>query len=256
MRNSDSGPLVSVIMPAHNVETTIEESVTSVIGQTLADWELLIVDDRSNDQTIEIITHLLSDDSRIRMFETSNEYGPAAARNLAISKAQGRFIAFLDSDDIWLPNKLHVQIEHMQSNELALSYSWFERVDLRGNRSGRVVKVPACLSYSSLLKKNHIGCLTAIYDSSRIGKRYMPDIPVHQDWALWLSILREGRPAGGVNEVLALYRTGNTSSVSGNKFRTAKHKWRIYRELEKLDPFRSAYYLANFAWNGFHQARI
>lgn len=247
---------VSIVMPAHNAEATLDAAVRSVLEQTYHDWELLIVNDRSTDRTAEIIGRVVAEDSRIHGFETRDKYGPAAARNTAIQSATGRFIAFLDSDDLWLPDKLTVQLEHMQLNEFVLSYSWFERIDLSGSRKDRVVQVPSLLKYRDLLKKNHIGCLTAIYDASRIGKRYMPDIRVHQDWALWLSILREGYTAGGVCEVLALYRTGNAQSISSNKFRNVKHKWRIYRDLEQIDPLRSAYYLSHFACAGLLNARI
>lgn len=249
-------PNVSIITPIHNTAELLPLTIDSVIAQSYPDWELLLIDDKSTDSSPSIARSYAATDRRIRLIQLEENSGPAVARNHGIQTAEGRYIAFLDSDDLWLPEKLEIQTRFMEENGLALGYSWFERISFEGGRANRVVPIPTTLTYHELLKKNHIGCLTAIYDSELVGKRLMPEIPVHQDWALWLSILRDGFAAGGVPDVLALYRTGNMSSVSGNKLKTIRHKWHIYRQIEQIGPVKSAFYLSCFAWEGFKRARI
>lgn len=232
-------PVVSIVTPVHNGAAFIRETIASVQAQTMGDWELLVVDDASEDGSAMIIDELAAQDSRIRVFRLESNGGAAVARNTAIEAARGRFIAFLDGDDLWLPHKLDRQLAFMRDNDAAFSYAAYERVDENG-RYLSPVGVPARLRYRDLLKTCYVGCLTAMYDTKVFGKRYMPLIRRRQDYALWLELLREGGTGLGLNEVLGVYRV-RSDSVSSNKASTSLYTWRMYREVEGLSLARSAW---------------
>lgn len=248
--------LVSVVTPAYRAERHVAACIDSVMNQTHHQIEHIVVDDASPDGTWAVIRQYAECDSRIIPLRLMRNSGPAVARNAAITAARGRYIAFLDADDLWLPQKLQRQIAFMQDRHAGLSFSWYERVDEYATRDGRVVHAPAVVRYDDLLKSNHIGCLTAIYDTAVFGKPLMPDVPVHQDWAYWLKLTRSGELAYCVPEVLALYRHGYSATVSSRKIKTFKHKWRVYRELEGIGVFRSLYYLLHLAVRGWLKYRI
>jgi glycosyltransferase involved in cell wall biosynthesis len=238
--------MVSIIMPCFNAEHSIEKSIQSVQSQSYTNWELLITDDNSTDKSVAIVEALMKNDSRIKLFKLSENGGAASARNHSISHALGRYIAFLDSDDSWYPTKLEKQIAHMRSNELTLCYSGYEQ--FRGNNLHKKVTPPTSTSYHELLKTCVIGCLTAIYDSSHCGKRFMPEIRKRQDFALWLGILKEGYKAGGIPEPLAKYQLHG--GMSQNKWRVLSYQWSVYRDLEKLPLHKSLYYFCHYSVNG------
>lgn len=236
-------PLVSIVTPVHNGAAFIRETIASVQAQTRSDWELLVVDDASEDGSAEIVERLVAEDSRIRLFRLERNGGAAVARNAAIEAARGRYIAFLDGDDLWLPHKLDRQLAFMQSHSAAFSYGAYERVDEAG-RSLSPVGVPTQLRYRDLLKTCYVGCLTAMYDTNVFGKRYMPLIRRRQDYALWLELLRDGETALGLNEVLGVYRV-RSGSISSNKASTSLYTWRMYREVEGLSLTHSAWCFAH-----------
>ncbi len=232
-------PLVSVVTPVHNGAAFIRETIASVQAQTWGDWELLVVDDASEDDSAEVVEALAAEDERIRLFRLERNGGAAVARNTAIAAARGRYIAFLDGDDLWLPHKLDRQLAFMREKEAAFSYGAYERVDEKG-RHLSPVGVPDRLRYGELLKTCYVGCLTAMYDTNVFGKRYMPLIRRRQDYALWLDLLRDGETAMGLNEVLGIYRV-RSGSISANKASTSLYTWRMYREVEALSLARSAW---------------
>lgn len=240
--------LVSIIMPHFNTVQYIEASILSVVSQTHIEWEILIIDDASDLEQYERLVDIASFDDRINLIRLDKNSGAAVARNKGIELAKGRYIAFLDSDDVWLPTKLDEQIKFMRSNDVAFSYCSYEKVDEMGNVFG-VVGVPDKVSYSDLLKVCSIGCLTAIYDTQRLGKIYMPLIRKRQDLGLWLSILKKIPYAYAAPGVLARYRV-RSDSISANKRVAAQYTWKLYREVEGLSFFKAIYYFSHYAFNG------
>lgn len=239
---------VTIIMPSYDSEKFIIESVESVLAQTYSKWELIIVDDCSPDDSNRIITKYVDNDSRIKLIKLQKNSGPAVARNTAIEAASGRYIAFLDSDDVWLPNKLEKQIKFMQDNDLAFTYSSYKLVGEDNEDLGLFITKDK-ISYFDMLKTCSVGCLTAIYDTEKIGKQYMPLILKRQDYGLWLKILKLIGETRGILEPLATYRI-RKNSVSSNKVKAAKYQWKIYREIEKLSFLKSLYYFVFYAYNG------
>lgn len=242
--------LVSIITPMYNSERFIEKTIKSVINQTYKNWEMLIIDDGSNDLSVSIVKSLAKKDERIKIVGRINNKGAANARNFGINKSSGRFLAFLDSDDIWFSQKLEEQISFMKSNKSALSYSSYQKIDEYDNSFGFVHIKNLKPTYQDLLKTNHIGCLTAMIDIKRTKQKiYMPLIKTRHDHGLWLSILSKGFTASGNPKVLAQYRY-RRGSISFNKLKSAYYQWRLYRDIEKLNFFSSFYYMLFWAFNG------
>ncbi len=241
--------LVSIITANYNSEKFVAQTIESVLAQTYVDWEMIIVDDGSTDRGMDIIQFYTNQDGRIRLIQLDQNSGPAVARNKAIEEANGAYIAFLDSDDLWLPYKLERQIAFMMQYQVVFSYSAYNLIDEDCNTKG-VFSVPERLSYTDLLKTNSIGCLTAIYDTRLIGKVMMPLILKRQDYGLWLKILKMTPFAYGINEPFATYRI-RKNSISSNKIKAASYVWKVFREVEKINFFKSIYYFAHYAFNGF-----
>lgn len=241
-----NNPLVSIITPSFNCGVSIAKTIESVLSQSYTNWEMLISDDFSSDDSCKVIQAFSVRDNRIKLIKRSWNAGPAVTRNRAISSASGRYIAFLDSDDIWYPDKLEKQIEFMLGNDVAFSYTSYRRVHVDGHEIG-FVSAPASVTYYDVLKTNRIGCLTACYDTEKLGKVYMPNISKRQDLGLWLKILKRIDKAYGIQECLADYYVG-ISTVSSNKITAAKYQWRVYREVENLPFWRSLYYFTTYAF--------
>ncbi len=232
-------PLVSIITPSWNVEGLIEETIRSVQSQTFADWELLIADDRSTDSTPAIIAAIGKRDPRVKLIRQARNGGPALARQASIDAAQGRYLAFLDSDDLWLPGKLERQLAFAKAKQAALSYTAFRRINETNTVTGRLIEVPASLTYDQLLKNTAIATLTAMIDREIAGPVVMKN-EGYDDFCLWLSILKRGHTAYGLNEDLARYRVRG-ASVSSRPMRSAKWVWQIYRNVEHLSLLQSAW---------------
>ena len=239
-------PAVSIIMPSFNSEETIQAAIESVRAQTYSNWELIISDDNSSDSTVEIVEKNVLYEPRIILIQHSENRGAGFSRNEAISKARGKYIAFLDSDDIWHEKKLEIQIRFMSERKLALSYTQYQKINMEGVK-GKIIIPPSVTSYSELLKSNVIGCLTAVYDQEILGKMYMPLIRKRQDMALWLDILKKIEFAYCVPEVLAFYREGH-NSLSSNKIKILSSQWEFYRGYLKFGIFRSAYYFSFYVF--------
>lgn len=238
--------LVSIITPCYNSAAFVGEAINSVISQTYTNWEMILIDDVSKDNTADIIKNYCQSDPRIRFFQLEQNSGSAAhPRNRGIREAKGRFIAFLDSDDVWLPDKLSRQLELFQQEQVAIVYSDYEKMKENGKRNHRLIKAPQVTDYRQLLKGNTIGCLTAIYDTAKVGKIYFQPIG-HEDYVLWLEILREGFIAVNCNCITALYRVRDTS-LSSNKIKALGWTWNIFRHVEKLNFFQSSYCFLHYA---------
>lgn len=245
--------LVTVVTANYNAAKFVAETIDSVFAQTYRNWEMIIVDDCSSDNGAEIIETYLEKDGRIRLIRLEENGGPAVARNRAIEEAKGRYIAFLDSDDLWMPDKLEKQIAFMKEKSAVFSYGAYDLIDEEGNALGHF-EVPQKQNYSQLLKTCPIGCLTAIYDTRKLGKVAMPLIRKRQDYGLWLKLLKRTEYAYGLNETLAVYRV-RKNSVSSNKFKAARYQWKIYRDVEKMGRFKSLYYFTHYALNGIRKYR-
>ena len=237
-------PLVSVVTAAFNAEAFIADTVQSVRRQSFEDWEMLVVDDASGDATAEVIANLAAKEPRIRLIRLERNVGAARARNAALAAARGRFIAFLDSDDLWLPQKLERQIAFMSEREAPISYTAFRRINEDGKRVGRLVRVPTQLTYRQLLKNTAIAMLTSMIDTEKTGPVRITDAK-HEDYILWLSILKRGFVAHGLQEDLARYRLVS-HSLSSKKKRSAAWVWDVYRKTEKLSPLHAAWCLAHY----------
>ena len=243
--------LVSVITPLYNAEKFIASTIESVLAQSYGDWEMIVVDDASTDSGVEVVKEYRKRDGRVRLVELERNSGPAVARNRAIKEAAGRYIAFLDGDDIWDEKKLEKQIAFMKEGDMALSYTDYYRIEESSGKIIDKIESPPSVDYYELLKQNVIGCLTAVYDAKKLGKLYMPEIRKRQDFALWLKILKKVPRAYCLNEPLALYRV-RSSSLSSNKILSSLYNWKLYREVERLPWYRAVYY---FGWYTFRSLR-
>lgn len=240
--------MVSIITPSYNSGKFIADTITSVINQTYQHWELIIVDDASQDNTCKIVSELLKKDNRIKLIQHAKNLGAGATRNTAVKMAKGNFIAFLDSDDIWKPNKLEKQLDYMKSKNVAICFSSYELIDEEGNLLNKIVEALPILSYNKQLKCNYIGNLTGIYNADRLGKIYMPEIKKRQDWVMWLNAIKKGGEAIGIKESLAYYRVRKTS-ISRNKLNLVKYNFNVYRRVLGFGFLKSTKYLMLF----FHE---
>ena len=238
--------LVSIITPSFNSARFIAECIDSVLSQTYANWELLIVDDSSSDNSIELIKKY--SDNRIILIALEENVGAAEARNIAIRKATGKYIAFLDADDIWLPTKLEDQIYFMQEKDIAFSFSNYQPISENSKKLFSVIKAPNIMTYSSYLKNTIIGCLTVVIDRDKTGEFEMPNIKSSHDMALWLLIMKRGFKAYGLNKNLAKYRLVKTSNTS-SKWKAALDVWEVYRTIEKLSLIYSVWCFFNYVFN-------
>ncbi|PAV25002.1 teichuronic acid biosynthesis [Tamilnaduibacter salinus] len=233
-------------MPLHNAQAYVGQAVESVIAQTYPAWELIIVDDASSDESLAAVEEY-ENNSRISVIKLPENSGsPAKPRNVGTERAQGRFVAFIDADDAWLPEKLEIQVEALTESGAPLGCCGYWVINDAGNRIGKL-SVPQQASFSELVRHNTIGCLTAIYDRARLGKRYFPECG-HEDYALWLDILSEGGKVHGVDQPLAEYRV-RSGSVSSNKWRTLTYFWHIYRHRLHYGRLKSVWRCLTYAMN-------
>lgn len=238
--------LVSIITPAYNSARFIAETIESVLAQTYPYWEMVIVDDCSRDDTVSIVKEYQKRDERIRLIELDKNSGSAVARNTAMDHAKGKYLAFLDSDDMWHPRKLERQVAFMVEKDVAFSFTQYVRVKEDGTETAMVSKVPSVVTYNDLMKQCVIGCLTVMLDREKIGELRMVNIRTRQDYAFWLTILRQGHYAYGIPELLAYYRLVD-NSISSNKFKAAQRNWYVYRHIEKQNLIKALWYFINYA---------
>ena len=235
--------LVSIITPVFNSEKYISDSIKSVISQTYHNWELFIVDDCSNDKTFEKIK--IFNDDRIRYIKLDKNSGAAVARNKALEKVKGKYIAFLDSDDIWKPEKLEKQLTFMIDNNVGFSYTGYE---ILKDGKNKVINVPLKLTYGQFMKNTVIGTLTVMINKDIVGDIRLVNVKKDHDSMTWAKLLREGNIAYGINESLAYYRKVE-GSISNNKFMAARTHWDNCRQIEKLSIPRCLYYFFFYGIN-------
>lgn len=242
--------LISVIVPVYNAEKYILKTIETVINQTYTNWELLLVDDLSTDSSVEIIEDFLATitDERIKLIKQNKNAGAAHSRNKGVRAAKGRYIAFLDADDLWLPDKLELEISFLREMQVGFVFSGYEFGDEKAKPVGKIVRVPQTLSYSQALSRTVIFTSTVMIDTKIISKELlrMPHV-ASEDTATWWQILRAGYSAHGLNTVLAIYRRP-AKSLSSNKVEACKRIWNLYRKVEKLSAFSSMYYFIGWAF--------
>jgi teichuronic acid biosynthesis glycosyltransferase TuaG len=240
-------PLVSIVVPVYNAARFMDDTIHTVLNQTYQNWELLLVDDCSSDDSVQIIKKYLKKDKRIKLFKLSENSGAAIARNTGIDNAKGRYLAFLDADDLWVKNKLELQVAFMQEKNAAFSFTGYEFADENGRPNGKKVHVPKTITYKQALKNTTIWTSTVMLDMQVLNKPtiYMPDIG-SEDTATWWKILKQIDHAHGLNNNLSFYRR-HGSTLSSNKLKAVKRTWNLYRKRESLGLLHSfinlSYYL-------------
>jgi len=237
--------LVSIIIPTYNTEKFIGDTLQSVQNQTYQNWEMILVDDASTDRTVSVIEEFAKNDSRIKLFKLEKNSGNGFARNIAVEKAVGKYIAYLDADDLWFSNKLEKQIGFLKANNLHFTFSFYDCIDEEGNSLNRRVEAPINLTYDELFFCNYVGNLTAIYDADYFGKIILEATQKRQDWRLWLTILKQIQVTKPVPEPLAFYRI-RKDSISSSKFKLIKHNFGVYREFHGLNFVFSVLLMARF----------
>ena len=246
---ANSEDLVSIITPCYNSSEFIQETIQSVQNQTYTKWQLLIIDDCSADNSTELIEKLAESDSRITLIKNTVNLGAAETRNKGLDAAEGRFIAFLDSDDLWAPEKLEKQLLFMKTNKYPIVFTAYNLVDEHGVSMNQIIQTVKVLDYSSYLKNTIIGMSTSLIDRELAGSDFrFHNIRTRQDTFLWISLLRTGLKAYGMSEILASYRV-RRDSISANKWKAAKQTWFVYYHLEKLGLLKSLYYFSHYMFN-------
>ena len=240
-----SEKLVSIITPTYNCAKFIARTLDSVQAQTYQNWEMIIVDDRSQDNTKEIVEEYMKNDSRIKYHLLDENSGAAVARTEAMRLANGSYMAFLDSDDVWMPDKLERQIKWMNDNGYAFSCTAYEQIDENDNLLNRTIKTIKKTDYNRLLLDCPVGNSTVVYDVEKMGKFEVPNIRKRNDDALWLQMLKKEKYIWGMPDVLMKYRI-RQNSISSNKLKVIKYHWILYREIEHLSVIRSAFHI--FMW--------
>ncbi len=244
---------VSIIMPNYNCGKFLQETINSVLNQTYRNWELLIVDDCSTDNSVEVIRSFCDKDERIKLFVNEKNSGAAASRNLAMREATGKWIAFLDSDDLWLAEKLEKQLAFMADNGYRFSYTSYEHVDEQTEKLNIKVIGPKVLSKRKMFHYCYPGCLTVMYDCSDIGTVQIPDEIANgeNDYAIWLKVVKFYK-CYYLSEILALYRVRNASlSHKSSKLKLTKNQYKLFRVSEKRNPVRAFFCVLRILFYGF-----
>lgn len=243
------GDLVSVIVPVYNVEKFIEETMDCVLAQTYTDWELLLVEDCSTDSTVTLIRQYMerTRDPRIRLIRQPSNMGAARARNRGLKEAEGRYIAYLDADDLWAPEKLERELAFLKEKDAAFVFTGYEFADENGRGVGKVVHVPETLTYRQALSNTTIFTTTVMFDLEKLSREQL-EMPVikSEDTALWFKVLRGGVTAHGLDENLVKYRRGG-KSLSSNKLEALRRIWNLYRKAEGMNVFSSAWHFCFWA---------
>ena len=236
---------VSIIVPMYNAEKFIGKAIETVLSQTYENWEMLIMNDVSTDNSLAVVNEFAKKDDRIKVVNTEKNMGVVKGRNHLIDLARGKYIAFLDADDYWHSEKLEKQIQFMKEKNASISCTEYTRVRENGEKINEVV-IKSEISYTDMLKNNYLGCLTVMYDAEKVGKRYFKELEKNEDYVLWLEIVKDVKTIFGLKENLAYYRVLDNSR-SSNKVKTAKVRWEIYRKVEKLSLLKSIYYFLHYA---------
>ncbi len=248
MTEASAAPRVSVVIPVYNCESYVEQALRSVLDQSVDDIEVIVVDDASTDSSLQVLNRLASQDARVRVLSSSLNSGQGACRNRGVREARGRYLAFQDSDDLWLPGKLKRQLEFMRQRELPFSFCGYGTIDETGEVIIADLKIPHQTDYLSLLKSNTICTPAVIYDRELLGDIVMLERPRRrEDLISWLNVSKQlGGRLYGIPEPLCMVRRMPGSS-SSNKFKTLAWQWAVYRDIAEFGLLRSLFYLGAFA---------
>lgn len=245
--------MISIIMPSFNCGKFIEETIRSVQAQTYTNWELLFIDDCSTDESVSIVSRLQAEDERIKLFHNKKNCGAAVSRNNALKEAKGRWIAFLDSDDLWEPTKLEKQVRFMEENGYAFSYTEYQEMDADGNLTGVTISGPKHVTKRGMYNFCWPGCLTVMYDANVIGLLQIEDIKKNNDYAMWLKVCKKA-DCYLLQEVLAKYRRGRSGSVSSHSISTMiKWHYKLFRDAEKMSVITSLWHTGVNLVCGFYK---
>lgn len=249
-------PLVSIIIPCYNAAATIRQSIESVLAQTYRNWEMLIVDNCSTDNSASIINEYAGRDRRIRYLKTDRNSGSSAMpRNVGLDHASGELVAMLDADDMWLSDKLTDQVAFMEKHHYDFVYSDYEKMSSDGARNGRVIRGRTVSTYRNTLGSNDIPCLTVLIRKTLFDKvRFEFDPPGREDWVAWLKLLKNGNNAYNTGKVHALYRQAATS-LTGNKYAMSKKQWYVLRKKERIALLPALYYILVYVCKGYLKYR-
>lgn len=231
--------LVSIIMPAYNCEDFIGITLDSVINQTYENWEVIVVDDCSTDNTAEVVQEYRRKDNRIKYHKLEKNSGAAVARNKAVDLATGKYMAFLDSDDVWFPEKLTKQISFMEKNNYGFTCTSYSKIDEQGDNLNRTIVAQTRRDYDGVLKTCP-GNSTVIYNAEKLGKFKIPDIKKRNDYVMWLQVIKKDKYLHGIAEPLGSHRI-RTESISSNKKSLIGYHWKVYRDIENLSLLKSSY---------------
>jgi teichuronic acid biosynthesis glycosyltransferase TuaG len=247
--SKQSKPLVSIIVPVYNAGRFIDETIQTVLDQAYTNWELLLVDDKSTDESVKLIKPYVAKDKRIKLLSNKQNSGAAVSRNKGIDDAQGRYIAFLDADDLWAPTKLEKQVAFMLEKDCAFSFTGYEFANASGRPNGKKVHVPATITYKQALKNTTISTITVMFDTTKLAKSdiRMPAVE-SEDTATWWCVLKKINCAYGLNHTLSVYRRCG-ATLSSNKIESAKRTWKLYRHSESLGLLQSSYYFGHYVVN-------
>jgi teichuronic acid biosynthesis glycosyltransferase TuaG len=235
-------------MPCYNAAATVSEAIGSVAAQSIPQWELLVVDDASNDDSPRIVEEMADTDFRIRLIHSPKNQGVAAARNIGVAAARGEFIAFLDSDDRWEPEKLTLQLQRLEETGADLCCTSYRLLNADSTGYAKIYRVPEVIDYSMMLRENFIGCSTVLVHAALLPKPPFDSRFFHEDYALWLRLLQVGCKAVGIEKPLVDYRPGGKSA---DKFKAARHRYAVYRQSEGLSVARSLRLIASYACRAF-----
>lgn len=243
--------LISIITPTYNCGRFIGETIESVLQQSYKNWEMIIVDDCSKDNTEDIVKIYADNDKRIRYFKLENNSGAAIARTRAMNLAKGIYMAFLDSDDLWNPDKLEKQLGYMKKNGYAFTCTSYLQIDEDGKSLNKVIKSIPKTDYNRLLLDCPVGNSTVMYDINKLGKFKVPNIRKRNDDALWLQILKKEKYIYGIDEILMKYRV-RQNSISSNKIQLIRYHWELYREIEHIGMLRSIFHIGYWCLSLIH----
>lgn len=245
--------LVSIIMPSYNCGEYVEDTIRSVQAQTYENWEIIFMDDCSTDDTVKQVAELREKDSRIKLFHNKFNSGAAVSRNNALQEAKGRWIAFLDSDDLWEPEKLEKQVKFMEVNGYDFSYTGYQEIDSEGALTGVVVSGPKHVTKAGMFAFCWPGCLTVMYDATKVGLIQIEDIKKNNDYAMWLKVCQKA-DCYLLPEVLAKYRRGRSGSVSSHSISTMiKWHYKLFRDAEKMGVVSSLWHTGINLVCGFYK---
>jgi len=239
---------VSIVTPTYNSENFISETIQSILNQSYTNFELIVIDDCSKDNTVEIVKTFSEKDSRVNLIQLELNSGAAVARNIGLENSKGRFIAFCDCDDIWFENKLEYQIRFMLEKSIPISFTSYQLINEKGVSMNKVINAIDKITYLEYLKNTIIGMSTAMIDTSLVKEFRFENIRTRQDTMLWITLLKRGHVAYGIKEVLVKY-TVRSNSISANKFKAASKVWDLYYNMEKMGLFKSSYYFIFYVLN-------